>query len=395
MRSRKGACSSRSPPSSASTQISVAGSLGAPLHVARTGHHAVDRHLVFQRQAGHFVEHLAGEVPNFDLLGKRVGRVQVGERLVNRGDQQILAVGRNARRGDDARLAEGRDLAAVRDPPWRAAKWRSTRTGPRRAGSAACLRASGAGAAPPRLSCTCGPAGTGGSRGAGPRLGLVISTSRVLLSGIHWTSLPSARRRVRHRRRTAAQHAVDAHAFHFVGLAGGVADPQLDAGSGGVGESEMLTVGLQRAPLILGLGGNCTAISAPSGIFRSVSALSKTVLCSPLVLGLMRMPAMRSMGCGQLRDGRIAHRLRLQGKGAGGLSTSMGVVGAFRTSRMALGGFWYFSAAQTDATRERSSKEAFVTGFIGLRQSYGKWRSEVNVVQGARHSVEIPECVGS
>ncbi len=47
----------------------------APLDIARAGGHAVDGHVVFERQAGHFVQHFAGEVPNFDLLGKRGGRV--------------------------------------------------------------------------------------------------------------------------------------------------------------------------------------------------------------------------------------------------------------------------------------------------------------------------------
>src|ERR1035437_2654325 len=45
-----------------------------------------------------------------------------------------------------------------------------------------------AGAAPPRLSCTCGPVGTASSGGGAPRLGLTIPPSSALPSGIHCTS---------------------------------------------------------------------------------------------------------------------------------------------------------------------------------------------------------------
>ena len=68
-------------------------------------------HAVFERLAGHLVHHLAGAVPDFDLLGERPHCVQVGERPVDGGDQEVLAVGRDARRFDDSGLADRRHLA--------------------------------------------------------------------------------------------------------------------------------------------------------------------------------------------------------------------------------------------------------------------------------------------
>ena len=38
-----------------------------PHHAARARHHAVDRHLIFQRHASHFVQQLAGQIPDFNL----------------------------------------------------------------------------------------------------------------------------------------------------------------------------------------------------------------------------------------------------------------------------------------------------------------------------------------
>ena len=55
--------------------------------------------------------------------------------------------------------------------------------------------------------------------------------------------------------------------------------------------------GLQRPVLSFGFGGNATLTSVPSGTLRRVRALLKVALCSPLVIGLMRMPASRRMGC--------------------------------------------------------------------------------------------------
>ena len=55
--------------------------------------------------------------------------------------------------------------------------------------------------------------------------------------------------------------------------------------------------GLHRPALSFGLGGSSTLISVPSGILRSTSELLKVVLWRPLVFGLIRCPASRSMGC--------------------------------------------------------------------------------------------------
>ncbi len=65
----------------------------------------------------------------------------------------------------------------------------------------------------------------------------------------------------------------------------------------------------------------------------------------------------------------------------------MGVTGAFKTSRTALGGFSYFSAPRSHAAEQKSSKEAFVAGFIWLGQSYGKPGTEVNE---GRAAAELP-----
>jgi hypothetical protein len=55
--------------------------------------------------------------------------------------------------------------------------------------------------------------------------------------------------------------------------------------------------GLHIPRLSLGFCGRSNLTSAPSGILRNVIEELNVVLCRPLVLGLMRMPAMRNMGC--------------------------------------------------------------------------------------------------
>src|SRR5262249_29846551 len=54
--------------------------------------------------------------------------------------------------------------------------------------------------------------------------------------------------------------------------------------------------GLHRPALSLAPGGRSIFISVPSGTLRRVSALLKVVLWRPLVFGLMRWPASRSIG---------------------------------------------------------------------------------------------------
>ena len=55
--------------------------------------------------------------------------------------------------------------------------------------------------------------------------------------------------------------------------------------------------GLQRPPLSFAPGGVSTLISVPSGSFRIVRELLNVALCRPFVLGLIRWPASRSIGC--------------------------------------------------------------------------------------------------
>src|ERR1035441_8040140 len=112
------------------------------------------------------------------------------------------------------------------------------------------------GDAPPRLSWTCGPVGTSGSAGAGARLGLTILTRRVLASGVHWTSEGRAAAAGGPATATIAAHdGVEAHALDLARLTGGVADPELDAALGGVGEGEAGRVGAPASQGEPGVGG--------------------------------------------------------------------------------------------------------------------------------------------
>ncbi len=60
--------------------------------------------------------------------------------------------------------------------------------------------------------------------------------------------------------------------------------------------AKWLPSGLHTAKLSFGFGGKWTGIPVPSGIFRSSSELLNVALCRPFVFGLMRIPAMRSIG---------------------------------------------------------------------------------------------------
>src|ERR1035441_2467664 len=87
---------------------------------------------------------------------------------------------------------------------------------------------------------------------------------------------------------------------------------------------------LQRRPLILAPGGVWTTISAPSGILSNLRALLKVALCSPLVFGLMRMPALRYMGSANSARGGFATGCPCSAKSRVGLKGRTGVGGAFR-----------------------------------------------------------------
>src|SRR5205085_10441753 len=85
--------------------------------------------------------------------------------------------------------------------------------------------------------------------------------------------------------------------------------------------------GLQCGVVSLGFAGNSTLMGVPSGTLRSSSEDSNVVLWSPLVLGLMRKPASRSMGSassamGGYRTGRPSMEYV-----RGGFRDSAGVVG--------------------------------------------------------------------
>ncbi len=111
MLSRNGAWFFRSPPSSASTQRSVPGSLGRHWTLRGPVITPLIGTLSSSGRLATLCSTLPAEVPHLDLLGKLGGGMQVGERPVHGGDQQVLAVGRDAHRRDDARLADGRDFA--------------------------------------------------------------------------------------------------------------------------------------------------------------------------------------------------------------------------------------------------------------------------------------------
>ena len=76
--------------------------------------------------------------------------------------------------------------------------------------------------------------------------------------------------------------------------------------------------GLQRPGVSLALAGRSILTSVPSGILRRPRELLKVVLCSPVVLGLMRIPAMRSMSCASSAIGGVSDGLALHGEMAAG-----------------------------------------------------------------------------
>jgi len=61
-----------------------------------------------QRYARLFLEHLSGAVPDFDLRGKLPGGVRIREWFVNVGHDDVLPIGRHARRFDHPGLADWR-----------------------------------------------------------------------------------------------------------------------------------------------------------------------------------------------------------------------------------------------------------------------------------------------
>ncbi len=148
---------------------------------------------------------------------------------------------------------------------------------------------------PPRLSCTFGPLGTTGSGGSGPRFALMAWTRSVLLSASHCT-VPPPGAPPRPAAACPNTSLTLTPSMRWV-LPVAASPTQISIPfSVELVKTKCLPSGLQRAVLILGLGGRATLISAPSGILRRVRELLKVALCRPLVSGLMRMPARRRIG---------------------------------------------------------------------------------------------------
>ena len=155
--------------------------------------------------------------------------------------------------------------------------------------------------------------GTRGSAGAGPRLGFTIWTSRVLPSGIHCTSEGPAPRATASAAtaEAAAHHGVDADAFDFARLAGGVADPEFDAAVGGVGEGEVGGVGTPAAEAELGVGGQVDFdLGALGNLAQGQGAVEDGVVQS-VGFGIDAHAGDAQHGLRQFGNRRIAHGLSL------------------------------------------------------------------------------------
>ena len=79
---------------------------GAPSCRARTGGYAFERNPFGAGQIGEAMLHLAGSVPNFHRARKITAGQEIGVRLVDTLDQEMLAVGRNGNAVKDGRLAD-------------------------------------------------------------------------------------------------------------------------------------------------------------------------------------------------------------------------------------------------------------------------------------------------
>ena len=131
-----------------------------------------------------------------------------------------------------------------------------------------------------------GPLGASGDAGGLPRPAGIVCTSSVRLSGIHCTGSPCA--------------ALMATPAILRALAVAVsADPQFHA----VVAVELVKAkcrpsGLQRGVERRAPAGSATGVCPPPSIFISaIPTKLRGGRCCPLLAGLMRWPASRSMGC--------------------------------------------------------------------------------------------------
>ena len=109
-----------------------------PLHLARAGRNTLAGDVVGNRQIGGRGDGPSARVPDLGFAGEVVIGHAIRERPADRADQQVFLVGRGI---DLVISAAGpiRSILPVSVSMRRAGRWRSARTGPRRAGWRACL----------------------------------------------------------------------------------------------------------------------------------------------------------------------------------------------------------------------------------------------------------------
>src|SRR6185503_13454303 len=83
-----------------------------PLVVARASQHAFNGNVVRQWQTGNFVLQLPADVPDLNFAREVALRHDVGIRMLDANDEQMLAIRRRLYTGKDGRLA---DLASAVD----------------------------------------------------------------------------------------------------------------------------------------------------------------------------------------------------------------------------------------------------------------------------------------
>jgi len=182
------------------------------------------------------------------------------------------------------------------------------------------------GAALPEFSWMLGPAGTSGALGAGPRLATTKLQSNVP-SSTQSHGAPMAAFRLAMVTDLARPVAVSAiHSSMPAGLVL-VNDRRLPPG-------EKLTASIFAAV------GTTTFVSLPSATAFSVIAVMPWLRCGPLVFGLIRIPARRSIGCDRSAIDGMLGRSRSASCWRVGLTTTDGSGRASRMSAITLGGSW-------------------------------------------------------
>ena len=226
---------------------------------ARSDHDAVDGDAIFERQAGDLVEHLAGAIPDFDVLGEGARGVEVGEGAVDSGDEDVFAIGRDARGFDDAGLADGGGFAGgdIDEGELRGGVILEEIFVVRRL-EHVLMGDHGRCAAEAFLDV--GSDGHEGFGRGGAAVGLhhldeeAFAIGHPLHVGGAGCRAAAAASAATARAGAAAHDGVDAHAFDLARFAGGVAEPEFDAVLGGVGEGEVGGVGAPTAEAELGVG---------------------------------------------------------------------------------------------------------------------------------------------